>query len=231
MILVTIWLLVGFECNKCTDYMDRALFAESTSTIYGMFIYCWISVILSPIILSILLRYNIFKGGATKSRDLQQMIDSNNYDGILEIQLYAEQYGVYDKTQGVLLLALALEHHQLSIVSYLMKKRNKNVWPLDVTDHLLQYFFKDPNLLSKYLSNIYRINPLLFNNICDHYLENPSLLTTNDLLYIEEKQPQLKNKLFSGAVRANNREYIENVIHTNKINGIDASSLTKIHHF
>ena len=212
MTLITIWLLVGFECNGCTDYIDRALFAESTSAVYGIFIYCWISVILSPMILTILLLYEIFKDGATTSRDLQQMIDSNNYDGILEIQLYAEQYGVYDQNKGKILLALALEHDRNSIVSYLMSKRNKNVWPLDESVDLLQYFLNDPDLLSKHLSNIYRINPLLFTNIADHYLKNPSLLTTKDLLYIEKKQPQLINKLFLGAVGADNQEYFVKVM-------------------
>ena len=112
MILITIWLTVDFECRRCTDYEVRAEY-EGDASILTIMVYSWLSVVAMPII-SILLTvtFDIFTEKASKSRELKDMIAAENYDSILEMQLYNSQFGVYDKENGTTLLMLAFQEER-----------------------------------------------------------------------------------------------------------------------
>eukprot|EP01083_Nonionella_stella_P273319 927084_1 len=92
MVSVTVYLFMEFECDKCTEYEYREELSRSSSSIYAIFMYCWCAVILSPRIFVIMSRYQMFLWGATSSRDVDQMMRAENYDGIHEIQLYRGGY-------------------------------------------------------------------------------------------------------------------------------------------
>eukprot|EP01084_Bolivina_argentea_P140984 247770_1 len=121
LILITIWLFSPFDCSKCTDYVDRQPFSKPTSSMFKIFIYCWVSAVLSPTILIILFSYKTFVVGATTSRALDQMIVAKNWNGILELQLYAQQYGIYDSKTQEELIELATKVDRTAAVAYLLK--------------------------------------------------------------------------------------------------------------
>eukprot|EP01083_Nonionella_stella_P273320 927085_1 len=88
MVAVTVYLFVEFECDRCTEYKYREPLSRSSSSIYAIFMYCWCAVILSWRIFLMMSESGVFLKGATSSRDVDQMMRAENYDGIHEIQLY-----------------------------------------------------------------------------------------------------------------------------------------------
>eukprot|EP01084_Bolivina_argentea_P227147 383651_1 len=198
MSLISVWLFVEFECPKCTDYIDRQELSQFSSNIFGIFVYCWISAILSPLIFIVLCYFEIFIDGKTTSRALAQMIETANWEGILEIQLYAGQYGIYDEDDGKTLLEVAVQQQRESIISYLLHKRDKNILP----NNLLDVYMKNPNLFSpKNTRELISIYPEIMNkknnnyvNILDLYTKDPSHLHCTVLQCIYEQQPNLVDK-------------------------------------
>eukprot|EP01084_Bolivina_argentea_P019950 37121_1 len=140
-ILITIWMTLDFECPRCTEYNVRHSFVEDT-TIFTIFIYCWIVVVFVPCITAYFItrHKNIFEKNTSLSRELNKMILGKNYDGILELQLYNEQCEVYDKQTQKTLLMLAFKEKRVAIVSYLLE--NTNVWDQidDQAKNILDYY-------------------------------------------------------------------------------------------
>ena len=142
MILITIWFYVSFECPKCTDYVDRVILRQN-DTVFGIFIYCWICTILTPSIMIILYAMSIFEEETSLSRDLEPMLIARNYNGIIEMQLYAQSYGYYDEDDKKSLLMLAMQQKRAAIVSWLLNKYNGYI-PWDEEDqdgyNILDYY-------------------------------------------------------------------------------------------
>eukprot|EP01083_Nonionella_stella_P249698 863121_1 len=133
MVLMTVWLYVDFDCPRCTEYHDedglRGTSRESLAqnpTILWLFAYCWIAVFAIPIIVTGLLKYDIFVDGTSTSRNLNKMIKANDFDGILEMQLYAGTLHVYDTNTNRTLLMLAVQTNRSVIVSHLIKGTNED---------------------------------------------------------------------------------------------------------
>eukprot|EP01084_Bolivina_argentea_P303117 523273_1 len=164
MILITVWMFFPFECAKCTPYSDRKLYVHSDSSVFGIWVFCWVSVFLSPMFLTLLFVAEMFIPSSTTSRQLQQMIDQNNNDGILELQLYAQEYILYDQQNNKKLLELALHEHKRIIVAYLLKKQNNDILVKDVLDwypkvvqskDLVNIFKTDPSIVNKNKKNAF----------------------------------------------------------------------------
>ena len=73
-------------------------------------------------------KLKIFPESASKSRVISDMIGARNYDGILEIQLYNAQYGVYDPERGTSLLMLAFQEKRSPIISHLLRNLDQDDW-------------------------------------------------------------------------------------------------------
>eukprot|EP01084_Bolivina_argentea_P130828 230971_1 len=125
MILISVWIYVDFECWRCTSYKERQSLVENRHVLV-IFFYSWIAVILSPICLLFLIGYNVFKDKVSTSRQLYEMIVSENYAGILEIQLFCGELYFYDYENEKTLLMLAIQQRNPASVSYLL-------------DHLKEY--------------------------------------------------------------------------------------------
>eukprot|EP01083_Nonionella_stella_P223467 796392_1 len=123
MVLVSIWLYGDFNCVRCTEVEVR-LYAQDNLLIQIMFIYGWCAVIISPLFMSILLYLGQFGATSSASRDLKEMIKSENWNGILEMQLYKGNFHAYDET-GALLIMLAIQQNRWSIITYLEPMQNK----------------------------------------------------------------------------------------------------------
>eukprot|EP01084_Bolivina_argentea_P278895 476673_1 len=121
MILISIWLYIDFECWRCTKYIDRKYLSESA--IIGVFIYLWCAHMLNTLCVHLLTTNSVFQFDKSASRTLQTMIDVNNIDGILEMQIYAENYGVYDEKNNKTLLMLAMRKLNVAAASYLLNKK------------------------------------------------------------------------------------------------------------
>eukprot|EP01083_Nonionella_stella_P282097 960070_1 len=171
-LFVTLWLyeFTSEPCWKCTEPDERNQIANDAFLV-SILIYVWIAVFLSPISYYILVWYKILKPDTSTSRDLEKMIESNNYDGIIEMQLYCGQYGIYDKQKNKTLLMLAMKQNNAAVVSFLLNKingfndRDENGWNmLDhylttpridthskglMTDSLIAFYKNDPNIKSR----------------------------------------------------------------------------------
>eukprot|EP01084_Bolivina_argentea_P127128 224907_1 len=118
---MTVFLFVDFECWRCTGYVNRRILADD-SAIIGLWCYLWVAVILTPVCLYLLVACDVFQNEVSTSRDLHKMIISQDWDGILEMQLYVENYGIYDQTQKKTLLMLAMEQRRAAIITFLLNK-------------------------------------------------------------------------------------------------------------
>eukprot|EP01084_Bolivina_argentea_P311431 539064_1 len=121
MILITIFLFVPLECVRCTRYDIREKIV-SNPILLGVFVYTWCAVILNCVSFYIMEAEEYFEQGKSNSRDLKEMIHTNNVDGILETQLYQNQYGIYDEEQKSTLLMLAMKENKVAVVWYLLNK-------------------------------------------------------------------------------------------------------------
>ena len=65
-------------------------------------------------------------------------------------------------------------------------------------------------------------------NIFDHYLEQPQLLSTTALLFIQEERPKLIDTVFVCAVTNNNKQYVRETINKNKMNSLKLVSIHKL---
>eukprot|EP01083_Nonionella_stella_P072985 197046_1 len=139
----------------------------------GISIYVCVAVLLSPLGYMILYENKICKPYTSSSRDLDKMIESNNYDGIIEMQLYCGQYEIYDKPHEKTLLMLAMKQNNAAVVSFLLNKTNAfdgrdiNGWNIldhylttqridhdgnskrSMADNLLTFYKKYPNMTSR----------------------------------------------------------------------------------
>eukprot|EP01084_Bolivina_argentea_P209408 356703_1 len=199
-VLISVWLYVDFECWKCTPFEDRQL-----ESIFSIFIYVWITVILSPICMILLVKHNVFMENTSTSRDIQQMIDANNYNGILEMQLYKQKYDIYDMQNNKTLLMLAVQENKPTIISYLVGKNNqynqidtdgKNILDYYVQSHghndtsnnamvdtLRIIYEKHPNLHSKHKFTIFLLACYHNNLQCVQ-----QLITLNDQVLNEKTE-------------------------------------------
>eukprot|EP01083_Nonionella_stella_P089148 248715_1 len=95
--------------------------------------------------MSILLYLGQFGATSSASRDLKEMIKSENWNGILEMQIYKGNFHAYDET-GALLIMLAIQQNRWSIITYLEPMQNKvdpdamigDIYPDRVNFHVLR---------------------------------------------------------------------------------------------
>eukprot|EP01084_Bolivina_argentea_P215368 365621_1 len=190
MVLISIFVYVDFECKRCTTFDERKILQNE---IFFLFVYLWISVIMSPVFLYILITQNVFMKESSTSRDLKMMILSDNSDGILEMQLYSTQYGVYDESSQKTLLMLAMQQNKASVVAHLLNKcqqyDSKDVDSKNVLDYYMYY--KD-NV------NTFNFKPML-NNLLKIHGKYPGLRNQNGAnakqLYEQSKDNEKKYKL------------------------------------
>eukprot|EP01084_Bolivina_argentea_P278893 476668_1 len=243
MILISVWIFVDFECWRCTHYSDR-----QSSWIFTVFICVWIAVILSPVCLFWLVYFELFKSNVSSSRVLEQMIVSYNYDGILEMQLYAGNYGVYDKKNNKTLLMLAMSQNKPAVVSYLLNK-NVNCDEEDSTGrNILDYCVQlDTNnnsgvltqkAMKSLLTKMSKLNPdlkgkdylTIFLLACYHgNLEMVESMINNDPNVLHDKTKQNINGL--GLAMLNNRKNVVDFLQNkcnmkeNLVSSYDAKTL------
>eukprot|EP01083_Nonionella_stella_P015413 43122_1 len=149
MILITVWFHVDFECPRCPSYESRErLFSRLSMKI--IFIYTWCGVIMSPVCFLLLVIKKAFQNEASNSRDLEKMVKTKNYDGILEMQLYAGRYYVYDggfdEGNKTNLLMLAMQQHKSAVISHLMEIYDADKY--NETDG------KERNILDYYVTSV-----------------------------------------------------------------------------
>eukprot|EP01084_Bolivina_argentea_P207659 354257_1 len=106
------------RCWKCTTYEMREQYQQPQSEIFVILIYCWFAVVITPI-LSTHLILHVFKGTKSNSRSIQDMINSEDWKGIIEMQPYRGHYGVYDNNTNQNLLMLAIHQNYGKLVHYL----------------------------------------------------------------------------------------------------------------
>eukprot|EP01084_Bolivina_argentea_P273700 466289_1 len=218
MILLTIWLFYKTTCWKCTEFSDRKLIVEEKKNTYVMFIYIytWIAVILSPICAVLLYYKQIFRKQTSTSRDLQKMIVSKNYNGIIELQLYRGQNEIYNIEKNKTLLMLAMQQNYPGVVSFLLNRIDKYD-DLDVNGlNILDYYVRldqDNDIIGK---------PML-----------------NSLLKIYEKYPTMTSKqgltVFLLACWNGELACVKKLLENNKLvldnattDGLDAATLAKL---
>ena len=112
----------------------------------------------------------IFKKNASNSRDLEQMIEAEDTDGIIARQLYAGLYGIYNKQDQQCLLRLAFESNKSKVIKHLKDKiinMERHICTEDLldvicenaqdfsSDHLECIYKMDPNLTTKDGENAY----------------------------------------------------------------------------
>eukprot|EP01084_Bolivina_argentea_P215369 365623_1 len=158
MILISVFLYVDFECKRCTEYHKRKALQDE---VFIIFVYLWVSVVMTPVFMLMLLRQDVFMEESSTSRDLKKMIQSGNTDGILEIQLYNTQYGVYDESNQMTLLMLAMKQNKPSIVAFLLNKYDEydaiDSDGNNILDHYMYYKNKKNNTLRLMKDNLLKI--------------------------------------------------------------------------
>eukprot|EP01083_Nonionella_stella_P020799 57700_1 len=174
MILMTIFMAVAFECWRCPKYVDREYYLSDTSTtMFMLFIYCWCAVFINPYITMSLVNGKVFEEKASTSRDLEKMYESQNFNGIIEMQLYSGQYSYFDEPNKRSLLGLVLRQKLVPIVSFLSKK--SKLPPLTELDadgkNLLDHYCTDAvwsdghskeyRTMTSFLLDVYKIDKTL----------------------------------------------------------------------
>eukprot|EP01083_Nonionella_stella_P047777 127896_1 len=171
MILISVWFYVDFECARCPTYESRkGSFDGYMSPIHIMFIYTWCAVIMSPICVLLLVIKRAFQNESSNSRDLEKMVKAKNYDGILEMQLYAGRYGVYDDFDGgneTNLLMLAMQQHKSAVISHIMKIYDADKY--NETDA------KQRNVLDYYVTSVETSHARMTKSLMKIYAKYPKL--------------------------------------------------------
>eukprot|EP01083_Nonionella_stella_P076149 207352_1 len=118
MSIITLLAYNDIHCWKCPTFEDRTGFLSSNTAVFIMFIYCWVAVVLIPI-LSVYLYNNVFRGFQSNARTIKAMLRSRDWYGILEMQSYKGDYGVYNEETGENLLMLAIQYNYGKLVDYI----------------------------------------------------------------------------------------------------------------
>eukprot|EP01083_Nonionella_stella_P021578 59810_1 len=119
MSIITSILYSSNKCWKCSTYEERQKYLSSDSVVVPILIYTWITIALTPC-LSIYLTKQIFIGEKSTARRMKDMIRSQDWDGIVEMQAYKGAYGVYDEETKENLLMLAVKCHYGKLVSHII---------------------------------------------------------------------------------------------------------------
>eukprot|EP01084_Bolivina_argentea_P281213 481109_1 len=123
MSLITSFVYIeSIQCWKCPDHEVRERLLIKSHVGFVIFIYCWISVAVSPF-LSLFLAVVAFNDTGSNSRTLEDMIDAEDWQGIIEMLAYSESYGVYDSQTGMTLFLLCVQENYGKMVRYLMKQK------------------------------------------------------------------------------------------------------------
>eukprot|EP01083_Nonionella_stella_P080552 221420_1 len=116
-------------CLFLTDVVDvsfgvaeRNIIVHQPAT-FILFVYTWLSTIMSMLCLTALRFYGVFNDdGTSASRNLDNMIKENNHTAIFELQLFSNKHGVYDAKCRKSLLMLAAEVGNVSLMRYIAAK-------------------------------------------------------------------------------------------------------------
>eukprot|EP01084_Bolivina_argentea_P160758 279912_1 len=138
------------RCWKCSYYEDRLQYKHITSEIFYIFIYCCTAVVITPI-LSFYLVKNIFVGQKSKSRNIEVMIKSQDWGGIIEMQAYKGNYGIYNKETNENLLMLAVRHNYGRIVGHILSRNDVDLLSTSKDDKTILDYIKlsNPNIDNK----------------------------------------------------------------------------------
>eukprot|EP01083_Nonionella_stella_P047776 127895_1 len=172
MTLISVWFYVDFECPRCPKYESRNDLFHDGLAIKSMFIYTWCAVIMSPICVLLLVINKAFQNETSNSRDLKKMIKAKNYDGILEMQLYAGRYYVYDEENQTNLLMLAMQQHKSAVISHLMKIYDADKY--NETD------IKERNILDYYVRSVETSQARMTKNLMKIYTKYPKLCSKEE---------------------------------------------------
>eukprot|EP01084_Bolivina_argentea_P240547 404081_1 len=156
------------KCWKCSDFEEVQQYFLENLTIYSILIYCTIAVMITPI-LSRYLYLNVFKENKSPSRKLEDMIQSQNWNGIIEMQTYKEIYGVYHRNTN--LLMLSVEYNYGKLVKFLSTQAKVNLEAVNddgncVLDYIKlavrhEYYKKNKRYLGELLVLIARKYPTM----------------------------------------------------------------------
>eukprot|EP01084_Bolivina_argentea_P130831 230977_1 len=244
-IMITIWLYIDFECPRCTKYNQRKELI-STQIIFTFFIYIWIAIILNCVCFMILItehtvqiettdengnkhRQNagiqIFQHGKSNSRQMNEMINTNNIDGILEIQLYGNNYGIYNQEQKATLLMLAMKENKVAVVSYLLNNMESKLFM--TTDihgaNILDWYcdghkIKDMKHIQKrqwmtnILQKIYEMEPSLLNKTGKNAIICGCICQEKEMVNINKLDLSLRASMFLYYCQQGNGEMIEKLL-------------------
>eukprot|EP01083_Nonionella_stella_P128954 390903_1 len=161
MSVITALTYTDIDCWKCATYEERTTFISSNTAVRIMLIYCWVAVVSVPI-LSIYLYKNIFQGFSSNVRTIKDMLRSRDWYGILEMQSYKGDYGVYNEETGENLLMLAIQYNYGKLVDYISSNGKVDLhYTTKDSKSLLDYvilskrnYNSDPNLSKKYLGKL-----------------------------------------------------------------------------
>eukprot|EP01083_Nonionella_stella_P297353 1009844_1 len=96
----------------------------------GLIIFMWLAIIFNAMCSWGWLDWDsrgfTLEKGKSNSRNLNDMIKSNNEQGILEMQLFTNKLGVYDQDKGMSLLMLAMKLQIPSAVLYILNNVNQD---------------------------------------------------------------------------------------------------------
>eukprot|EP01083_Nonionella_stella_P215162 774642_1 len=199
----------------------------------GWVLYIWLALLFSTSASVLwlwpgLVDSNLFEKGKSSSRDLKDMIKANNEHGILEMQLFCNQLGVYDEEKRMTLLMLAMKAQIAPAVLYILNNvdadylRRCDAYHCNVLDYLCWLYTGDPSILvTRILYKIYQIDPAL---VCAQNRKTGNSL----LLYIQSGGDLLKKlnikwteaqiKWFSHALLSLNASLIDKTIIKNTLN-------------
>eukprot|EP01083_Nonionella_stella_P208417 756362_1 len=161
MSIITLLAYNDIHCWKCPTFEDRTGFLSSNTAVFIMFIYCWVAVVLIPI-LSVYLYNNVFRGFQSNARTIKAMLRSRDWYGILEMQSYKGDYGVYNAETGENLLMLAIQHNYGKLMDYISSNEKLDLsYKAKDGKSLLDYIIlskrndnSDPNLSREYLGKL-----------------------------------------------------------------------------
>eukprot|EP01083_Nonionella_stella_P106237 306279_1 len=107
------------KCWRCSEYDERKGYKSVESETFILLIYCWMCLVITPI-LYLYLTSNVFVGTKSNSRTIQAMIDTQDWQGIIEMQAYKGDYGPYNADTSENLLMLAIHENYGKLVEYLV---------------------------------------------------------------------------------------------------------------
>ncbi len=109
---------IGY-CWKCASKEERDEYQVVGSEILMVFVYCWFAVAVTPFA-AFYLFFNVFVGTKSTSRTIGDMMATQDWKGIIEMQAYKGDYGVFDADNSVTLLMLAVQHNYGKLVAHIM---------------------------------------------------------------------------------------------------------------